>query len=63
MFMEYWIWQNSFIEKFEKKIDKVQIYKFDEINNKTIFFNLNKFDCLIIDNYQNDIEENYYIQF
>ena len=40
----------------EKKIDKVQILKSDQINNETIN-NLNKFDCLIIDNYQNDIEE------
>ena len=40
----------------EKKIDKVQILKSDQINNETIT-NLNKFDCLIIDNYQNDIEE------
>ena len=40
----------------KKKIDKVQILKSDQINNETIN-NLNKFDCLIIDNYQNDIEE------
>ena len=40
----------------EKKIDKVQILKSDQINNETIT-NLNKFDCLIIYNYQNDIEE------
>ena len=40
----------------EKKIDKVQILKSDQINNETIT-NLNKFDCLIIDNYENDIEE------
>ena len=34
----------------------MQILKSDQINNETIN-NLNKFDCLIIDNYQNDIEE------
>ena len=40
----------------EKKINKLKILKSDQINNETIN-NLNKFDCLIIDNYQNDIEE------
>ena len=34
----------------------MQILKSDQINNETIN-NLNKFDFLIIDNYQNDIEE------
>ena len=40
----------------EKKIQKVKMLKSNQINDETII-NLNKFDCLIIDNYQNDIEE------
>ena len=41
----------------EKKIQKVKMLKSNQINDETII-NLDKFDCLIIDNYQNDIEEN-----
>ena len=41
----------------EKKIKKVKMLKSNQINDETII-NLDKFDCLIIDNYQNDIEEN-----
>ena len=40
----------------EKKIKKVKMLKSNQINDETII-NLDKFDCLIIDNYQNDIEE------
>ncbi len=41
----------------EKKIQKVKMLKSNQINDETII-NLDKFDCLIIDNFQNDIEEN-----
>ena len=40
----------------EKKIDKIKLIEAKNINNKTIQ-ELNNFDCLIIDSYQNDIDE------
>ena len=38
----------------EKKIDKVKIIDATNVNNETINF-LSKLDCLIIDNYKNNI--------
>ena len=40
----------------EKKIDKIKLIEAKNINNKTIQ-ELNSFDCLIIDSYQNNIDE------
>ena len=40
----------------EKKIDKIKLIEAKNINNKTIQ-ELNNFDCLIIDSYQNNIDE------
>ena len=40
----------------EKKIDKIKLIEAKNINNETIQ-ELNNFDCLIIDSYQNDIDE------
>ena len=40
----------------EKKIDQVKILNAEEINNN-IIDNLNNFNCLIIDNYRGNIEE------
>tara|TARA_Y100000768_G_C23963273_1_gene676545 strand:- start:597 stop:1253 length:657 start_codon:yes stop_codon:yes gene_type:complete len=40
----------------EKKIDKIEIVEAKKVDNK-ILNNLNDLDCLIIDNYNNNIEE------
>ncbi len=40
----------------EKKIDKIKLIEAKNINNKTIQ-ELNNFECLIIDSYQNNIDE------
>ena len=40
----------------EKKIDKIKLIEAKNINNDTIQ-ELNNFDCLIIDSYQNNIDE------
>ena len=40
----------------EKKIDKTKLIEAKDINNDTIF-NLNSYDCLIIDNFDNNIDE------
>ena len=41
----------------EKKINKIKLVEAKYLNNK-IIEELNKIDCLIIDNYQNNIDEN-----
>ena len=41
----------------EKKIDKIQLIDAEMINNQTIQ-DLNDIDCLIIDNFNNNISEN-----
>ena len=41
----------------EKKIDKLKILNAEQINNGTLE-NLNNYKCLIIDNFENNIEEN-----
>ena len=41
----------------EKKIDKIKLISAEKIENKTIQ-DLNRFDCLIIDNFNNNIDEN-----
>ena len=40
----------------EKKIDKVKIINAKNINDETVK-DMNKIDCLIIDNFENNIEE------
>ena len=40
----------------EKKIEKIQLIEAENINNK-VLENLNDVDCLIIDSYQNNIDE------
>ena len=51
-----WIWQDTFSENIRKKIDRIKLIEAKNINNKTIQ-ELNNFDCLIIDSYQNNIDE------
>ena len=41
----------------EKKIEKLKLIEAKDLDNN-IIENLNKIDCLIIDNYQNNIDEN-----
>ena len=41
----------------EKKINKIKLIDAKKINNE-IIQDLNNFDCLIIDNYNNNIDEN-----
>ena len=40
----------------QKKIEKIKLIKAENVNNK-ILEELNEIDCLIIDNYQNNIDE------
>jgi len=40
----------------QKKIEKIRLIKAENVNNK-ILEELNEIDCLIIDNYQNNIDE------
>ena len=48
--------KNSFIKNFRKKIEKIIILDENNIND-TIISELNKNECLIIDNYKNKIDE------
>ena len=41
----------------KKKIDKLKILNAEQINNGTLE-NLNNYKCLIIDNFENNIDEN-----
>ena len=60
-------WLNIFGEKgsgkthlsriLEKKIDKIELIKVNNLNDKTVD-NLKNFDCLIIDDFNNKIDEN-----
>ena len=60
-------WLNIFGEKgsgkthlsriLEKKIDKIELIKENNLNDKTVD-NLKNFDCLIIDDFNNKIDEN-----
>ena len=52
-----WLWENTFIKNFRKKINKVEIINEKNINDK-IVKDLHNLDCLIIDNYENNISEN-----
>ena len=50
------VWKNSFSKILEKKINKIKLIDAKNINNK-IIQDLNNFDCLIIDSFENNIEE------
>ena len=50
------IWKNT-LSKYFKKIDSVKIIEAKNINNDSMTL-FNTFNCLIIDNYNNNIEEN-----
>ena len=50
------MWKNTFIKYFKKKISKSEILEANEVDNKTIT-KLEKIDCLIIDNYMQNINE------
>ena len=50
------IWKNSPLKDFGKKINKIKLIDAKKVNNK-IIQDLNNFDCLIIDSFENNIEE------
>ena len=49
--------KNTLSKYFKKKIDSVKIIEAKNINNDSMTL-FNTFNCLIIDNYNNNIEEN-----
>ena len=59
-FWGLWIWENSFIENFEKKINKIKLINAEDINDN-IIQDLNNIECLIIDNFNNNIEEKLFL--
>ena len=46
-----------FQKNLEKKIDKLLVINENQITNKTLEY-LNELECLIIDNFQNNINQN-----
>ena len=50
------IWKNSSSENFRKKINKTKLIDAKNINDKSIQ-ELNNVDCLIIDSFENNIDE------
>ena len=52
-----WIWKDSSFKNFKKKIKKTKLIDAVNIDNQ-IVEEVNNFDCLIIDNFKNDINEN-----
>ena len=56
-FWNFWLWQDASFENFrKKKIKKIIIVDEKDVNGKLIQ-TLNNFDCLIIDNFNNVINE------
>ena len=51
-----WFWQNSFNKNFRKKIDKVKIIDAKKLNDDKLK-DINNIDCLIIDSFDNNIDE------
>ena len=56
-FWFFWFRKTHLSKILEKKIDKLKILNAEQINNGTLE-NLNNYKCLIIDNFENNIEEN-----
>ena len=50
------------LAKILEKINKIQLIEAKEVNNEFVQ-NLNDYNCLIIDNFNNNIMKNYCIQF
>ena len=61
-FWRLWIGKNTFSKNIRKKIKKIKLIDAKNINDETIQ-DLNNFECLIIDSFKNNIDENYFIQF
>ena len=51
------MWKNSSIKYFKKKIINAKIIEAENVNEKTLL-KFEKFKCLIVDNYINNINEN-----
>ena len=56
----FWIRENTLIKNFGKKIKKVKIIKAENVNDTFINI-LENIDCLIIDNFENNIEQKFFI--
>ena len=50
-------WQNTFIKDIGKRIEKTKFLDANKIDNK-IISSLENLECLIIDNYKNNIDPN-----
>ena len=60
-FWSSWIWKTH-LSKFWKKIKKTKLIEAKKINDE-IIEDLKNLDCLIIDDYDNNIDENSFILF
>ena len=56
-FWYYWFWKNSFSKNTRKKIKKIKLINAEDINDQVVQ-ELNNLDCLIIDSFRNNIDEN-----
>ena len=56
-FWTFWIRKDTFNTNTRKKINKVKVYDAKNIDNESVA-EVEGVDCLIIDNYKNNIEKN-----
>ena len=61
-FWIFWVRKDALIKNYEKKINKLRILDAKKINNNFIS-KLDQIECLIIDNFNYNIEENCFIQY